>query len=117
MCIRDSNDTGLIFQTKDKSITNHKWADKFISAFSKQFDMHVIQDNPTFKDIVIDDELSSFSNRYADVESTIYCNCNYHIDDLRKLLGDEFVVTLSSFKAVSYTHLDVYKRQLLYTTE
>ena len=92
MCIRDS------FQTKDKSITNHKWADKFISAFSKQFDMHVIQDNPTFKDIVIDDELSSFSNRYADVESTIYCNCNYHIDDLRKLLGDEFVVTLSSFK-------------------
>ena len=43
-----------------KSITNHKWADKFISAFSKQFDMHVIQDNPTFKDIVIDDELSSF---------------------------------------------------------
>ena len=29
-----------------------------ISAFSKQFDMHVIQDNPTFKDIVIDDELS-----------------------------------------------------------
>ena len=28
----------------------------------------------------------------------IYCNCNYHIDDLRKLLGDEFVVTLSSFK-------------------
>ena len=47
------NDTGLIFQTKDKSITNHKWADKFISAFSKQFDMHVIQDNPTFKDIVI----------------------------------------------------------------
>ena len=46
------NDTGLIFQTKDKSITNHKWADKFISAFSKQFDMHVIQDNPTFKDIV-----------------------------------------------------------------
>ena len=92
------NNTGLIFQTKDKSITNHKWADKFISAFSKQFDMHVIQDNPTFKDIVIDDELSSFSNRYADVESTIYCNCNYHIDDLRKLLGDEFVVTLSSFK-------------------
>ena len=60
--------------------------------------MHVIQDNPTFKDIVIDDDLSSFSNRYADVESTIYCNCNYHIDDLRKLLGDEFVVTLSSFK-------------------
>ena len=54
-----------------KSITNHKWADKFISAFSKQFDMHVIQDNQTFKDIVIDDELSSFSNRYADVESTI----------------------------------------------
>ena len=47
------NNTGLIFQTKDKSITNHKWADKFISAFSKQFDMHVIQDNPTFKDIVI----------------------------------------------------------------
>lgn len=92
------NNTGLIFQTKDNSITNHKWADKFISAFSKQFDMHVIQDNPTFKDIVIDDELSSFSNRYADVESTIYCNCNYHIDDLRKLLGDEFVVTLSSFK-------------------
>ena len=30
------NDTGLIFQTKDKSITNHKWADKFLSAFSKQ---------------------------------------------------------------------------------
>ena len=92
------NNTGLIFQTKDKSITNHKWADKFISAFSKQFDMHVIQDNPTFKDIVIDDELSSFSNRYADVESTSYCNCDYHIDDLRRLLGDEFVVTLSSFK-------------------
>ena len=33
------NNTGLIFQTKDKSITNHKWANKFISAFSKQFDI------------------------------------------------------------------------------
>ena len=60
--------------------------------------MHVIQDNPTFKDIVIDDALVGFSERYADVESTIYCNCDYHIVDLRKLLGDEFVVTLSSFK-------------------
>lgn len=93
-----SNNTGLIFQTKDGSITNNKWADKFVDAFSGQFDMTVIQDNPTFKDIIIDDNLAGFATRYPDVESTIYCNCDYHIDDLRKILGNDFVVTLSSFK-------------------
>ena len=60
--------------------------------------MTVIQDNPTFKDIIIDDDLKGFATRYPDVESTIYCNCDYHIDDLRQILGNDFVVTLSSFK-------------------
>lgn len=92
------NNTGLIFQTKDGSITNTKWASRFVDAFSSQFDMSVIQDNPTFRDIIIDDDLSGFADRYPDVESTIYCNCDYHIDDLRKILGNDFVVTLSSFK-------------------
>ena len=92
------NNTGLIFQTKDGSITNSKWADKFVDAFSGQFDMTVIQDNPTFKDIIIDDDLAGFATRYPDVESTIYCNCDYHIDDLRKILGNDFVVSISRLR-------------------
>ena len=92
------NQTGLIFQTKNGSITNNRWASKFIDAFSEQFDMTVIQDNPTFKDIIIDEDIDNYHEKYADVESTIYCSCDYHIDDLRKMLGDKFVVTLSSFK-------------------
>lgn len=93
-----NNNTGLILQTKDGSITSSRWAEKFICAFSNQYDMKVIQDNPTFKDITIDDDIDSYPQKYPNVESTIYCNCDYHIDLLRELLGNEFVVTLSSFK-------------------
>ena len=51
----------LSSRPKNGSITNNKWADKFVDAFSGQFDMTVIQDNPTFKDIIIDDDLKGFA--------------------------------------------------------
>ena len=60
--------------------------------------MKVIQDNPTFKDIIVDDDIDTYNEKYPDVESTIYCSCDYPIEELRELLGEEFVVTLSSFK-------------------
>ena len=41
--------------------------------------MHVIQDNPTFKDIVIDDELSTFLIDTPMLKAPSNCNCNYHI--------------------------------------
>lgn len=92
------NSTGLIFQTKDNSITSSAWSEKFVEAFSKQFDMKTIRDNPTFADIIVDDDVDTMPTRYPDVESTIYCDCDYTIEELREMLGSDFVVTLSSFK-------------------
>ena len=52
-------------------------------------------------------------------QPTATINFHNHLQDFRKILGDAFVFTdedsLNTYAPVSYTHLDVYKRQVTFS--
>ena len=94
----ENTETALIIQNKDSCVTKTEWGKTFEDIFTQQLGKENIKDNPTFAETKIDDCLTGYAKKYKDMESIIYCNCPYTVEEFGKLLDEELEVTPSSFK-------------------
>lgn len=88
----------LMIQNKKASITTNDWAKIFAGVFSKQLGEKTLTENPTFANTYMDDDVDGYHKKYPDMESIIYCQSKYTVEEMGELMPDVLEVTPSSFK-------------------
>ena len=99
--------------------TNEAFARAAVGAFAAQVDL-TIEELSDIKTAVSEAVTNSIIHGYKDASGVIFINCNISCKDDKYTI--EIVIEdkgkgIEDIDAVSYTHLDVYKRQLLFNIQ
>lgn len=106
--ISDKNNMNIIMSTRNECVMPTADLAIFVELFSngkiKAEDFKGIEDIDddslleTMKPIIVDDDLSSYSNKYKDVSDFIYINSPLTVEEFNEALGPDINVGKASFK-------------------
>lgn len=94
------NPTGaaMIFQAADTCVACQRWKSDFDKIFSNYIQGIHMENNPTFKQTLINEDVDAYPSLYPRTESVIYSGSPYSVEKLNELLSPDLKVTMSSLK-------------------
>lgn len=94
-------DTGMIFEMKDGCVCTSPSESQFLKIYQEKVDnISDMRQLDAFASLMLDEDLSSYPDKYPGTESIIYLNSPYNTDQVRSKLSPDIHVDLASFKAV-----------------
>ncbi len=91
---------GMLFQTRDYCLTaRESYEPHFLNAFRDYgIEIDALTDRAPFRKTIYDEAIEDYPENYPNVESIIYLNSPYTVDELKTMVHDGLNVELASFK-------------------